>query len=178
MVKRVTRSRCALGGLRLSVSSVTIDAGISLIDQALTLNPNLSTAWFFSGWARMWNGEPELAIMHEEQAMRLSPLDPQRSVMWAPIAFAHFCAGRYEEACLWATKSLQETPNFLSALRIAAAGNALTGRLVEAQEAVVCMQHIAPMLRVSNLKDWASFRRPEDLARLEDGLRKAGLPDR
>jgi hypothetical protein len=30
---------------------------------------------------------------------------------------------------------------------------------------------------VSNIKDWAPFSRPEDLARLEDGLRKAGLPD-
>src|SRR5262249_3768776 len=144
------------------------EIGINLIDRALTLNPNLSTAWFFSGWARMWNGEPELAINHEEHAMRLSPLDPQCSVMWAAISFAHFWAGRFEEACLWATKSLQETPNFLSALRIAAAGNALTGRLVEAQTAVTCIRQIAPTLRVSSLKGWASFRRSEDLARLEE----------
>jgi hypothetical protein len=97
--------------------------------------------------------------------------------MWTAIAFAHFCAGRYEEACLWATKSLRETPNYMSALRIAAAGNALAGCLVEAQKAVMCIRQIAPTLRVSNVKDWASFRRPEDLARLEDGLRKAGLPE-
>jgi TolB-like protein/DNA-binding SARP family transcriptional activator len=167
---------CA-GGFALARFVGDHDAGISLIDRALTLNPNLSTAWFFSGWARMWSGEPELAIRHEEQAMRLSPLDPLCSVMWTAIAFAHFCAGRHEEACLWATKSLRETPNYLSALRIAAAGNALTGHLVEAQEAVMCIRQIAPTLRVSNVKDWASFRRPEDLARLEGGLRKAGLPE-
>jgi TolB-like protein len=167
---------CA-GGFALARFVGDHDAGISLIDRALTLNPNLSTAWFFSGWARMWSGEPELAIRHEEHAMRLSPLDPLCSVMWTAIAFAHFCAGRHEEACLWATKSLRETPNYLSALRIAAAGNALTGRLVEAQEAVRCIRQIAPTLRVSNVRDWASFRRPEDLARLEGGLRKAGLPE-
>jgi TolB-like protein/DNA-binding SARP family transcriptional activator len=167
---------CA-GGFALARFVADHDAGISLIDRALTLNPNLSTAWFFSGWARMWSGEPEIAIEHEEHAMRLSPLDPLCSVMWTAIAFAHFCAGRYEEACLWATKSLRETPNYLSALRIAAAGNALTGSLVEAQAAVMCIRQIAPTLRVSNVKDWASFRRPEDLARLEDGLRKAGLPE-
>jgi TolB-like protein/DNA-binding SARP family transcriptional activator len=167
---------CA-GGFALARFVGDHDTGISLIDRALTLNPNLSTAWFFSGWARMWNGEPELAIKHEEHAMRLSPLDPQCSVMWAAIAFAHFCAGRYEEACLWATKSLRETPNFLSGLRIAAAGNALSGRLGEAQKAVTCIRQVAPTLSVSNVKDWASFRHPEDLARLEDGLRKAGLPE-
>ena len=165
------------GGFALVRFVGEYDAGIGLIDRALTLNPNLSTAWFFSGWARMWNGEPELAINHEEHAMRLSPLDPQCSVMWAAIAFAHFCAGRFEDACLWATRSLQETPNFLSALRIAAAGNALSGRLVEAQKAVMCIRETAPTLRVSNVKDWASFRRPEDLTRLENGLRQAGLPE-
>jgi len=165
------------GGFALVRFVGEYDAGIGLIDRALTLNPNLSTAWFFSGWARMWNGEPELAINHEEHAMRLSPLDPQCSVMWAAIAFAHFCAGRFEDACLWATRSLQETPNFLSALRIAAAGNALSGYLVEAQKAVMCIREIAPTLRVSNVKDWASFRRPEDLTRLENGLRQAGLPE-
>jgi len=167
---------CA-GGFALARFGGDYDAGIGLIDRALTLNPNLSTAWFFSGWARMWSGEPELAIKHEEQAMRLSPLDPLCPVMWAAIAFAHFCAGRYEQACAWATKALREAPDYLSALRMAAAGNALTGRLAEAQTAVMRIRQIAPTLRVSNVKDWASFRRPEDLARLEDGLRQAGLPE-
>jgi TolB-like protein len=49
---------CA-GGFALVRFADDHDAGISLIDRALTLNPNLSTAWFFSGWARMWNGDPE-----------------------------------------------------------------------------------------------------------------------
>src|SRR5262249_38938350 len=66
---------CA-GGFPLARFGGGHAAGIGLIDRALALKPNLSTAWFFSGWARMWNGEPDLAIKHEEQAMRLSPLDP------------------------------------------------------------------------------------------------------
>jgi len=167
---------CA-GGFALVRFADDHDAGISLIDRALTLNPNLSTAWFFSGWARMWSGDPELAITHEERAMRLSPLDPERSVMLAAIAFSHFCAARYEQACLWATRSLQETPNFLSALRIAAASHALAGHAVEAQQAALRMRQIVPALRVSNVKGWASFRRPDDLARLVEGLRQAGLPE-
>ncbi len=82
-----------------------------------------------------------------------------------------------QEACLWAENPQQETPNFLPALRIAAASNALAGRLAEAQKAIVCVRQIDPTLRVSNLKDWVAFRRPEDLAKLEEGLRKAGLPE-
>ena len=34
-----------------------------------------------------------------------------------------------------------------------------------------------PTLRISHLKDVYPFRRPEDLANLTDGLRKAGLPE-
>jgi hypothetical protein len=39
------------------------------------------------------------------------------------------------------------------------------------------LRELYPTLRVSNVKEWAAFRRPEDLARLEEGLRKAGLPE-
>jgi TolB-like protein len=153
------------------------DTGASLIDRALALNPNLSTAWFFSAWVRLYIGEPDLAIDHAAHAMRLSPLDHQFFAMQTAVASAHFFAGRYEEACLWATKSLRETPNFLPALRITAASNALAGRLAEAQNAMACVRQIDPRLRVSNLKDWFAFRRPEDLARIQGGLRKAGLPE-
>jgi hypothetical protein len=34
-----------------------------------------------------------------------------------------------------------------------------------------------PGFRISSIKDFLPFRRPEDLARYEDGLRKAGLPE-
>jgi hypothetical protein len=39
------------------------------------------------------------------------------------------------------------------------------------------LREIAPAMRVSTVKEWQPFRRPDDLARLEDGLRKAGLPE-
>jgi len=39
------------------------------------------------------------------------------------------------------------------------------------------LRQIDPELRVSNLKDMTPLRRPEDRARLEEGLRKAGLPE-
>jgi hypothetical protein len=36
---------------------------------------------------------------------------------------------------------------------------------------------LAPAMRVSTVKEWQPFRQPDDLARLEDGPRKAGLPE-
>src|SRR5215470_15409287 len=83
-----------------------LDDGIAFIERALELNPNLARAWNMSGWAKIWLGEPDAAIPHFERAMRLSPLDPLFHALQFGIANAHFFAGRYQQACWWAEKSL------------------------------------------------------------------------
>src|SRR5262249_13841390 len=49
------------------------DDGAALIERALALNPNWAWAWLFSGWAKVWYGEPDAAIEQITRAMRLSP---------------------------------------------------------------------------------------------------------
>jgi hypothetical protein len=39
------------------------------------------------------------------------------------------------------------------------------------------MRAVDPDLRLANIAEIAPFRRPEDVARYADGLRKAGLPE-
>jgi hypothetical protein len=39
------------------------------------------------------------------------------------------------------------------------------------------LQMLDPELRISNLADRISFRRPDDFSLLAEGLRKAGVPD-
>jgi hypothetical protein len=60
---------------------------------------------------------------------------------------------------------------------MAAASNALAGRLGQAHKAMARLRQIDPTLRVSDMKHLFLCRRPEDLARYEEGLRKAGLPE-
>ena len=128
--------------------------------------------------ARIWLGEPDLAIEHLARAMRLSPLDPLIGMMQNATAYAHFFAGRYDEASSWAGMALRDRPDFVDALRIAAASDALAGRLEQAHKALARLRQVDPALRVSNLRDrLGPHRRPEDVARYEEGLRKAGLPD-
>jgi hypothetical protein len=78
---------------------------------------------------------------------------------------------------MWSEKSLQGGPNFVSWHRIAAASNALAGRIEKAQKIAARLRQLDPGFRVSSVKDYLPFRRPEDLAKYEDGLRKAGLPE-
>ena len=169
---------CCYAGGGLAFVVHDLDTGRAFIDRALVLNPNLAVAWLFSGWARIWLGEPDLAIEHVVRAMRLSPLDPRISAMQAATAYAHFYAGRYDEASLWAARALREFPDVYHALRISAASHALGGRLEQAQKALARLRQLVPAERVSNLRElMGPYRRPEDFAKLEDGLRKAGLPE-
>jgi hypothetical protein len=109
--------------------------------------------------------------------MRLSPLDPQMIAMQAGTAFAHFLASRCDQASSWTEKAMWAQANYLTSIRIAAASKALAGKHAEAREAVARLRELDPAMCIANVRDWATLRRPEDLARLEDGLRKAGIPE-
>jgi adenylate cyclase len=94
-------------GFALAFVVGQLDDGAALIDRALTLNPNLAAAWRFSGYVRVFLGQPDLAIEHLQRAVRLSPLDPLIFIVQNGIVLAQFFAGRYEEAlsCAQTTKS-------------------------------------------------------------------------
>jgi TolB-like protein/Tfp pilus assembly protein PilF len=165
------------GGLALSFAVGELDEGAAMINRALELNPNFATTWLFSGFQRVYLGEPDLAIEHLTRAIRLSPFDPLTFVAHNGLAFAHFFAGRYEDALSWARKAIQGRPNWRAAMRIFAAAAALAGRLKEAEQAMARMRENDPSWRLSHVRKIRFFRRPEDLAKLEEGLRKAGLPE-
>ena len=165
------------GGFALAYVVGDLDNGAAMIDRALLLNPNLAAAWTHSGWVWMLRGEPEVAINHFAQAMRLSPLDPNAFSTQAGLASAHFFAGRYDEAASWAERSVREQAGHTPPLRILAASSALMGRLEDAHAAIARLRQLEPTFRISDLRDRTPLRRPQDLATFADGLRKAGLPE-
>lgn len=164
------------GGWALAYVVGELDDGAAFIDRALELNPNFAWAWLYGGWLKVWLGEPEVAIKRIEHAMRLSPNDPIIFLTDTGIAVAHFFAGRFDVASSWAQRALRVRPDFAVALRVAAASNALAGRLEAAQKAMEHLRQIDPTLRISDLKNLLPHR-PADLAMYEEGLRKAGLPE-
>ncbi len=167
----------ATGGYALAFVVRDLEAA-ALIDRALVLNSNSAEAWNFGGWVKNFLGEPETAIERFARAMRLSPLDPRAIAMRGGTAYAHFFLGRYDEAASWAAMALQDNPDYQPGLRIAAASNAMAGRPEQAQKAVARLRQLNPALRICNLKDvQGPYRRAEDLSRLEEGLRRAGLPE-
>jgi TolB-like protein/class 3 adenylate cyclase len=168
----------ATSGWALAFVVRDLDAAAAFIDRALLINPGLAEAWFCGGWVKVWQSEPDSAIERFARAMRLSPLDPRVTGMQTGTAHAYFLLRRYDDAASWAAMVLRDAPDFQAGLRIDAASNALAGRLERAKKAAARLHRINPALRVSNLKDvLGPYRRAEDLARYEEGLRKAGLPE-
>jgi TolB-like protein len=167
----------ARGGHALSHFTGDLGNGIAYLDRALALNPNLATAWFISGFLRIWHGDPEGAIERLEHGMRLSPLDPEMFRMQAGMAMAHLLAKRFDVASSWAEKAIRELSSFLIVAGVIAASHALAGRQDEAERAMDQLRQLDPVLRLSNIQDWLPFQRPDDLTTFADGLRKAGLPE-
>jgi adenylate cyclase len=167
----------AFAGFAFALVGRQPEHGAALADRAIELNPNLALAWGFCGWARLMLGEHDTAIDRAMRAMRLSPLDPFMRGPQMTMAVAHLVTGRYDEAVSWAAKALQLDPNFAPLWRMTAAAHGLAGNVPEAQAACARLRELEPLLRISNLRDFLAPYRPADLAKYEEGLRKAGLPE-
>jgi TolB-like protein len=164
-------------GLALAFVVGDLEDGANYTDRAMALNPNLVWAWLFSGWVKVWIGEPDVAIERFRQAMRLNPQDPLFFQMQAGTALAHFFAGRYDEASTLAETAMRDQPNFILGWCTMAASAALAGRTEEACKGMARLRQLEPELRLSNLRDFLTLRRSADFTKWEEGLRLAGLPE-
>jgi TolB-like protein/class 3 adenylate cyclase len=149
----------------------------TLADRAIAINPNLASAWLARGMVSAWMGQHGKALEQLDRAIRLNPIDPENYLAEGFKAFAFLFLGKYEEACYWATQALTHQPNYAPALRAGCAGHALAGRLDEAREMMRRLREIDTVTHLSDAKERISFRREQDVARLLEGYRKAGLPE-
>lgn len=186
-VERLARRAAVLGkddavaltmaGIALAYSVGDLDSGDSLINRAVSLNPNLASAWFFSGWVKVWLGESATALERLARAMRLSPQDPNMYNMQTATAGAHFIAGNYVQAMSSAAAAVENQPNYVLANSLLAASAGHCGDASTARNALGRLLHLVPQLHIKRITDLFPARRSEDVSRLAEGLRKAGLPD-
>jgi adenylate cyclase len=164
------------GRLALGHVAGEAEAGVALVDRALTLNPNLAAAWYASGSVRLLYGDLDEAIEHFAHAMRLNPLDPLNFFSLTYTSIAHFFAGRHDEGRFFAERACREQRNFLPSLRAAAVTNAAAGRMTEARAFVARALQLDPELRISNLKERIALMPPDRFSKYARILREAGVP--
>jgi TolB-like protein len=161
-----------------AVSAVGQDcsSGMSLIEQAIGLNPNLAAAWYVRGWIRVFEGDAVGALSDLDRARRLSPYDRLMFKINAATAYAYFFAGQHDEATRLALSAIHERPNYMTGLRIAAASQATANRTSDARLLVTRMSELDSHLRISTLPSLLPLR-PSDLSRWMHALHAAGLSD-
>ncbi len=157
-------------------------AGVSLVDKALTLNPNSATALLMSGYLRTQAGDTETAIQHLEGAARLSPMERSASRNNV-LCGAYFIAGRYDSAVEFGEKALHNNPSAAHVIRRLAAIYGLLGRAEEAQQMVRRLDAIVPGYTITKYRSYMEETSAKGSALLKtldtfcEGLRRAGMPE-
>jgi adenylate cyclase len=138
------------------------------IGRGLQLSPSHAEGWLWSGYLRIWAGEPNRAIEDVHRFQRLSPHD-YRETGHRALGMAHFVARDFEEARKYLLLAVQEYPGWPQNYRFLAAACAHLGRPDEAREAIERLRPLVPgiMPAVTHL------RRPEHRELLLSGLRLA-----
>jgi TolB-like protein len=149
-----------------------IASAAALIDRALALNPSFADGWYWSGWLRLFAGQPELAIEHFERSLRLNPR-AQRGFHLAAIGTAQFLNRRFDDAVATLRVALEELPSFTPTHRALAACYAHMGRLNEARDMIHRLSELTSVIVPSA----NSFRNPEHSRLFGSGLRLAAGED-
>ena len=160
----------------LSYVIMKVDEGVGLLAKAVELDPNLAVARLWLGGARNFLGQHDEAVEQFQFALRLSPLDPRTFLAYTGLAFAHFQAGRYEEALEWASSGVRRWPHFVQLQRIMMANLAMLGRLEEAKQSREQVLRLAPTVTIAEMKRKSLFR-PDDTEKLAAAWRRAGMPE-
>jgi adenylate cyclase len=108
-----------------------------------------------------------------QEATRLNPYHPDW--YWVSFSEAYFVDGQYQEAATALEKIAQPWSHVYKLL----AGNyAQMNRLEDARAALAKFLEMEPQMTVELAVEKMPFKRREDLDRLREALRKAGLPEK
>jgi len=149
------------------------EAAIAAFERAVALNPNF-TNWRYA-FTLVFAGRPERAIQTLEAHMRLDPFHEP----FAPATrgLACFMLGRYEEALSHLRESVSRAPNMRAARVWLTATCAQLGDVANARAEAAEVLRIDPGYTITGTPPVTALKRPEDIERISEGLRKAGLPE-
>jgi TolB-like protein/cytochrome c-type biogenesis protein CcmH/NrfG len=147
------------------------------LEKAIDLNPNLANAYGALGQALALAGEYEAAVTHINKAIRLSPHDPFVVYWFGHLGVAAFADERYEDACYWGRKTIQQNPKFPGGHRLVAASCGQLGRTQEAANELKELLFLMPGMAADDVRKQVPFKRSSDMERYIDGLQKAGLKE-
>ena len=167
----------ATAGFVIAVVESDYDTASDAFDRAFAVSPSSALALGFSSIVRAWKGDDATAVEHAGRAIRLSPLDPLLYLPYVGLAYAHFAAGRFDDAAIAAGRASQSNPKFTMPHVLHAAALAKLGRNEEAAAVADRLRELEPEVTVTTAIRSARYVDPARNAELGDALRRAGLPE-
>src|SRR5450631_478253 len=158
----------------LAFTTRRTDSAEEEFQRALDLNPNFAAAHGYLGSALAFAGRSEQAIAHLEQAIRMSPQDPQNAIFNNGFAIANYLSGRFAEAVSFSRKALQQRDGWTGAHRIYVASLAQNGQIDEARAALARVKELQARLSITWIEQNVPYT-PDPMAKFIEGMRKAGL---
>jgi adenylate cyclase len=161
----------------IAVVEYDYETAIAAFDRSFGLSNSSALALGFSSIVRAWKGDDAMALDQADRAIRLSPFDQLLYLPYVGLAYAHFAAGRFEEAATAASRASQSNPKFSMPYVLQAAALANLDRREEARVVADRLRQVEPTLTVSTAIRSARFANPDKNAELGDALLLAGLPE-
>jgi TolB-like protein/DNA-binding winged helix-turn-helix (wHTH) protein/Flp pilus assembly protein TadD len=163
------------------------DEAIAENERALALDPALLYAVAGLSWDYLYRGEFEKSLEFSDKAIRLSPHDPSLEDWYRARMAANFGLKRYDLAIDWARRAIAIKADNLWAYLNLIAALALTGREVEAHQALRNYLALVPG-GPRTIAAWKAIAPPftyahsdprflDEWNRSIEGLRKVGMPE-
>ena len=142
--------------------------------RALELNPNFAAAHGYLGWTLAFDGQSEEATKHLQEAIRMSPHDPQNAIFNTGLAVTHYLTERYAEAVEYSSKALQQRSAFTAGYRIHVASLAQNGQIAETREVLALLKEMHPDLSIAWIEKNVPYT-SGPMVKFVEGMRRAGL---
>jgi adenylate cyclase len=150
------------------------EGALAEIERALTMSPNLASAYESLGDTLTWSGRPREGLVALRKFLRLDPRSPLAAVGLQQIVAAYYFCREYESAVEAARRLIRSYPEYPLPHRWLAAALGQLGQIEEARQVLDKAIAIAPASFDLYIRGRAPWWRPEDHARALEGLRKAG----
>jgi adenylate cyclase len=153
------------------------ERGVQAVDRAKELNPNIAFVTMLIGVSQTFAGDPEEALIHFDNAIRVSPGDPGAFFFYALAGLSHLFCGRPVEAHELARKAARMYSDWDSIYWALIPALVQLGRTDEARSNLPKFLELSPNATVTRLGELLPVRNPDYLNLILDGMAKAGLPE-
>ena len=167
-------AHCSMGLLH---TSKDYDLAMAAIVSAVEANPNDLLVVSRAGIAHLHCGNIAESLACFHRAIRLSPRDPETHISLTGIAHCQMVLGDFQEALIWANRSLTLRSSFQCTYWMLIAANAQLGQMDEAQRFLAEFRKLAPWVTLARIWAGQPQKDPSRCAAILEGLRLAGLPE-